>query len=66
MRDDYCDGLGDRLPNCPTATLSNAVAVDHDEEAVSTWPPRVAFVLLSRNEAHVVNAEVVKPSEKVQ
>lgn len=36
MRDDYCDGLGDCLPNCPTNAISfiERDAVPYDEKAV--------------------------------
>ena len=36
MRDDYCDGLGDCLPHCPTnaITFIEREAVAYDEEAV--------------------------------
>ncbi len=36
MRDDYCDGLGDCLPHCPTnaITFIEREALDYDEEAV--------------------------------
>ena len=36
MRDDYCDGLGDRLPHCPTDAISfiEKETVAYDEEAV--------------------------------
>ena len=36
MRDDYCDGLGDCLPSCPTGAISfeQREAADYDEAAV--------------------------------
>ena len=36
MRDDYCDGLGDRLPTCPTQAISfvHREAAEYDEAAV--------------------------------
>lgn len=36
MRDDYCDGLGDCLPNCPTGAISfiEREAAAYDEAAV--------------------------------
>ena len=36
MRDDYCDGLGDCLPACPTGAISFVVreAAAYDEAAV--------------------------------
>ena len=36
MRDDYCDGLGDCLPACPTGAISfvEREAADYDEQAV--------------------------------
>ena len=36
LRDDYCDGLGDCLPTCPTNAISFEVreALPYDEEAV--------------------------------
>jgi ferredoxin len=36
LRDDYCDGLGDCLPVCPTGAISfvEREAADYDEEAV--------------------------------
>lgn len=36
MRDDYCDGLGDCLPHCPTGAITfvEREAADYDEEAV--------------------------------
>lgn len=36
MRDDYCDGLGDCLPMCPTGAISFEIreAAPYDEEAV--------------------------------
>ena len=36
MRDDYCDGLGDCLPTCPTAAITfvEREAAAFDEEAV--------------------------------
>ncbi|ACD25094.1 4Fe-4S ferredoxin [Clostridium botulinum] len=36
LRDDYCDGLGDCLPSCPTNAISfeEREALDYDEEAV--------------------------------
>ena len=36
MRDDYCDGLGDCLPHCPTDAISfiEKDTVAYDEEAV--------------------------------
>ena len=36
MRDDYCDGLGDCLPSCPTGAISfeQREAADYNEKAV--------------------------------
>lgn len=36
LRDDYCDGLGDCLPNCPTGAITfvKREAAAYDEEAV--------------------------------
>lgn len=36
LRDDYCDGLGDCLPTCPTGAISfeEREALEYDEEAV--------------------------------
>ena len=36
LRDDYCDGLGDCLPNCPTGAISfvEREAAAYDREAV--------------------------------
>ena len=36
MRDDYCDGLGDCLPTCPTAAITfvEREAAAYDEKAV--------------------------------
>ena len=36
MRDDYCDGLGDCLPTCPTGAISfvEREAAAYDEQAV--------------------------------
>ncbi len=36
MRDDYCDGLGNRLPTCPTNAISfeTREAAAFDEDAV--------------------------------
>lgn len=36
MRDDYCDGLGDCLPTCPTGAISfiEKDTLAYDEEAV--------------------------------
>ena len=36
LRDDYCDGLGDCLPSCPTEaiTFEEREAAEYDEEAV--------------------------------
>lgn len=36
LRDDYCDGLGDCLPSCPTGaiTFEEREAAEYDEEAV--------------------------------
>jgi len=38
LRDDYCDGLGDCLPTCPTGAIAfvEREALDYDEEAVHT------------------------------
>lgn len=38
MREDYCDGLGDCLPACPTGaiTFEEREALAYDEEAVNT------------------------------
>ena len=37
LRDDYCDGLGDCLPTCPTNAISfeEREAAEYDEAAVS-------------------------------
>ena len=37
MREDYCDGLGDCLPACPTGaiTFEEREALAYDEEAVN-------------------------------
>lgn len=37
IRDDYCDGMGDCLPNCPTGaiTFENREAAAYDEAAVA-------------------------------
>lgn len=52
MRDDYCDGLGDCLPNCPTSAISfiEKETVPYDEQAVKAhmdarklqnWPVQI-------------------------
>ena len=44
MRDDYCDGLGDCLPNCPTGAISfiEREAAAYDEAAVKAAAVRRA------------------------
>ncbi len=58
MRDDYCDGLGDCLPACPTSAISfvEREAAAYDEQAVlankqkkmqsrlSQWPVQIKLV----------------------
>lgn len=50
IRDDYCDGMGDCLPNCPTGaiTFETREAAAYDEAAVeanklklSNWPVQI-------------------------
>lgn len=51
IRDDYCDGMGDCLPNCPTGaiTFETREAAPYDEAAVeankkktlSNWPVQI-------------------------
>ena len=65
MRDDYCDGLGDCLPNCPTGAITfvEREAADYDEEAVKKHMAAQGRVYKGRcpgNEAHVVTPEAKK------
>lgn len=46
MRDDYCDGLGDCLPTCPTGAISfiEKDTLAYDEEAVKRiWKTHERF-----------------------
>ena len=40
MRDDYCDGLGDCLPTCPTSAITfvEREAAAYDEQALLNYP----------------------------
>ena len=69
MRDDYCDGLGDCLPNCPTGdiTFVEREAADYDEEAVKKNMAAQGRVYKGRcpgSEAHAVTPEAAKESRQ--
>jgi ferredoxin len=47
LRDDYCDGLGDCLPTCPTSAITfvEREAAAYDEVAVlRQWPVQIKLV----------------------
>lgn len=69
MRDDYCDGLGDCLPNCPTGAITfvEREAADYDEEAVKKHMAAQGRVYKGRcpgSEAHAVTPEAAKESRQ--
>ena len=69
MRDDYCDGLGDCLPNCPTGAITfvEREAADYDEEAVKKNMAAQGRVYKGRcpgSEAHAVTPEAAKESRQ--
>ena len=69
MRDDYCDGLGDCLPNCPTGAITfvEREAADYDEEAVKKNMAAQGRIYKGRcpgSEAHAVTPEAAKESRQ--
>jgi len=69
MRDDYCDGLGDCLPNCPTGAITfvEREAADYDEEAVKKHMAAQGRVYKGRcpgSEVHAVTPEAAKESRQ--
>lgn len=54
LRDDYCDGLGDCLPTCPTGaiTFEKREAAPYNEAAVLALRPRVNKKVGSVSELH--------------
>lgn len=69
IRDDYCDGLGDCLPNCPTGAITfvEREAADYDEEAVKKNMAAQGRVYKGRcpgSEAHAVTPEAAKESRQ--
>ena len=69
MRDDYCDGLGYCLPNCPTGAITfvEREAADYDEEAVKKNMAAQGRIYKGRcpgSEAHAVTPEAAKESRQ--
>ena len=59
LRDDYCDGLGDCLPACPTGaiTFEEREAADYDEAAVEAHKARRAAAKAVKADREDVPAE---------
>ena len=58
LRDDYCDGLGDCLPACPTGaiTFEEREAADYDEAAVEAHKAKRAAAKFKAKESGAADA----------